>query len=208
MQVDELISKIKFWKKCPEYIQNKQVNEQFLNIINNRRSVRKYIERPVSDDLIEKIITAGTFAPSASNRQPWEFIIVTRTDLQEKIAEACAQEWMRSAPVFIIVCINMKIASASYGERGEKLFGIQSTAAAIENIFLAAESLGLNTCWIGSFSEHKISILAQCPDYIRPCAVLTLGYGAEKPEAPERFPIDQICHRNVFGEKWEKKLLG
>ncbi len=197
------LAKLKIKTKAKE----KQTCEEFLDVIEGRRSVRRYIERPVSDELIEKVIRAGTYAPSAGNRQPWEFIVVTRGDLQQQIAEACNQEWMRSAPVLIVVCINMRIASATYGERGEKLYGIQSTAAAIENILLAAESLGLSTCWVGSFSEQKISILTHCPEYLRPCAIITLGYGAEKPDAPERFPLEHVCHSEVFGEKWKRKLL-
>ncbi len=197
MFIDKLVSKLRSLRSpCPE-------SEQFLGIIEGRRSVRKYIERPVSDELIEKIIRAGTYAPSAGNRQPWEFIVVTRHDLQEKIAEICGQMWMRSAPVFIVVCINMRIASASYGDRGEKLYGIQSTAAAIQNMLLAAESLGLNSCWVGSFSEHEISIIVNSPEYLRPCAVITVGYGAERPKAPERFSLEHVCHKDVFGNKWK-----
>jgi nitroreductase len=107
---------------------------------------------------------------------------------------------MANAPVFIVACINMRLASAIYGERGEKLFGIQAVAAAIENMLLAADALGLGTAWVGSFSEAKISVLAGCPEYVRPAAVITVGWPAEKPPQPILQDIKEIVHLEKFGQ--------
>jgi len=93
----------------------------------------------------------------------------------------------------------MRLATAIYGARGEKLYGIQAVAAAIENMLLSAESMGLSTCWVGSFSESKVAIATRCPDYIRPSAIITLGYGAEKPEPPLLQKPEDYVHIEEFG---------
>ncbi len=170
-------------------------------IIKQRRSIRKYQSRDVRDSLLLDIIEAASYAPSEGNLQPWEFIIVKNPTIKKHLIEAChGQTWMLGAPVLIVVCINMRLAGSMYGERGEKLYGIQAVAAAIENMLLAAESLGLGTCWVGSFSEHKTAIAVHCPDYIRPCAVVTVGWPAEHPPQPVVQPLKEIVHIEKFGE--------
>ncbi len=190
------VEKAKEVEKKPSFF------EYVFSVIKNRRSVRKYDSKPVSDSMLEKILQAGMHAPSAGNMQPWEFIVVKDYVMRKHIMEASQdQGWMIEAPVYIVLCINMKIASANYGERGEKLYGIQATAAAAQNMLLCAESLSLSTCWVGSFSEARVSILLQLPDYVRPCAIITLGYGQEKPLTPLRQPFEEIVHFERFGNK-------
>ncbi len=174
-----------------------------LDVIKSRRSVRKYRSRQVPEDLLETVLDAARYAPSAGNRQPWEFVVVRDGNIKKMLVEACFnQDWMLQAPVFIVACINMKIASATYGERGVRLYCIQSVAAAIQNMLLAAESLGLSTCWVGAFSEDRVSMILECPPYVRPCAIITLGYGKERPEMPIRAPLKDIVHREKFGVPW------
>ena len=169
-------------------------------VIENRRAVRKYIAKDVPDAVVFKLLEAAAHAPSEGNQQPWEFIVVRDHVKKEHIVEACYnQNWMLQAPVFIVACTNMRLARAIYGERGERLYGIQAVAAAIENLLLTAESLGLSTCWVGSFSEAKVAVLTRCPDYIRPAAVITLGYGAESPEAPILQKPEDYIHIEEFG---------
>lgn len=178
------------------------------NIIKKRRSVRKYADRSVPDMLIEKILDAARYAPTVWNRQPWEFIVVKSPDTKKHLVEAAGnQKWMKEAPVFVAVCINMKIAGAGLNERGEKLYGIQTTAMAIQNILLSAEALGLGACWVAEFSEHTVSIALHCPNHIRPAAIITLGYPAEKPAAPSRHALEEVMHKETFGRtKLEEKV--
>ncbi|NOZ82059.1 MAG: nitroreductase family protein [Candidatus Micrarchaeota archaeon] len=178
------------------------VEKTVKEIILSRRSVRKYTKQEVSEKDILDLIDAARFAPSAGNRQPWEFIIVTDEKTRKALTEACFnQEWMMQAPVFIVACINMKIASATYGERGVRLYCIQSVAAAIQNMLLLAEAKGLGTCWVGAFSEQKVSLILECPEYIRPCAIITVGHPAEVPETPFRNSVKDITHFEKFGKR-------
>ncbi len=174
-----------------------------ISVIKGRRSTRKYLEHEVPDELIEKILDAASHAPSAGNFQPYEFIVVRNAETRKYIAESCKQPWMAEAPVHIVACTNMKIASM-YEERGMKLYGIQDTAMATGNILLAAESFGLRTCWVGAFGEAQISILLQCPEYVRPAAIITLGYSDEKVKEPPKHGIEKYAHLEKFGERWKR----
>jgi len=178
-------------------------SEIILSVIKGRRSTRKYLDYDVSDEIIEKILEAAGYAPSAGDFQPYEFIVVKNAETRKYIAESCNQPWMAEAPVHIVACTNMKIASI-YEERGMKLYGIQDTAMAVGNLMLVAESLGLRTCWVGAFGEAQVSILLHCPEYVRPAAIITLGYSDEKVRAPEKHGIEKYAHREKFGERWKK----
>lgn len=174
-----------------------------LSVMKSRRSTRKYLEYDVPDGLLERILDAAGYAPSAGNFQPYEFIVVKNAETRKYIAESCNQPWMADAPVHIVACTNMKIASL-YEERGMKLYGIQDTAMAAGNILLAAEALGLHSCWVGAFGEAQVSILLHCPEHIRTAAIITLGYSDEKVKEPPKHGIEKYAHRENFGERWKK----
>lgn len=177
-------------------------------IIKKRRSVRKYLKKDVSDALLEKILESTRFAPSAGNYQPWEFIIVRDADMKNNLAGAAYdQKWMTEVPVLIVACTNLRLAGAVFGERGAKLYGIQAVATAIENMLLTAESLGLATCWVGAFSEVTVARMLECPEYVRPCAIITLGYSAEEPKMPPKQSFREYVHIEKFGETLHMKFV-
>jgi len=184
-----------------EDITQPEIYEIISSIIKKRRSVRKYLKKEVPDALLEKVFEATRFAPSTGNYQPWEFIVVRNEDTKKDlVAASFDQKWMLEAPVLIVACVNMRLAAAVYGERGARLYGIQSVAAAIENMLLTAESLELATCWVGAFSEVIAARLLECPEYVRPCAIITLGYPAEEPKVPPKQSIQEYVHIEKFGE--------
>ena len=194
----------KFGKKkkeeITEEIKKEKIPESIISIIKNRRSVRKYNKKEVDMELILKILESASYAPSAGNYQPWEFIVVRNSEIKKYLVEAAYnQKWMLDAPVFIVACTNSRLAGAVYGERGLRLYGIQAVAAAIQNMLLTAEALGLSTCWVGAFSEIMVSRILECPDYVRPCAIITLGYSDEKPSVPLRQPLEEFIHIEKFG---------
>ncbi len=196
----------KIAEKIEEGIEPKETD--VIEYIKNRTSVRRYIDRDVPDALVLELIDAARHAPSAGNHQPWEFIIVKDATIRKYIVESCyGNEWMLSAPVFIIACENARLAGAVYGERGLKLYGIQDVAAACQNILIGAESLGLGACWVGDFAEASISILLHCPDYVRPAAIITIGYAEEKPEKPALHSLEEITHIEIFGETLKSKEI-
>ncbi|GIU69587.1 MAG: NADH dehydrogenase [Candidatus Woesearchaeota archaeon] len=128
-----------------------------LEAINQRRSIRKYLDKPVEFEKITTIIDSARKAPSAGNLQDWSFIIVTDKNLIKQVASyALEQYWIATAPALIVVCGLPEKHEMYYGLRGKRLYNIQDCAAAIENILLSATDLGLGTCWVGAFEEEKI----------------------------------------------------
>lgn len=174
-------------------------------IIRSRRSIRKFKRDPVPKEDIKKILTAAIWAPSAGNLQPWEFIIVTSDELKRKIAYAALnQMFIAEAPIVIVVCANIPRSSRIYGSRGATLYCIQDTAAAIQNILLAAWALGYGTCWVGAFDENKVKEILYIPENIRPVAIIPLGKPDESPISPSRRPLDQIVYLNEFGNRYNE----
>ena len=115
-----------------------------LDAINNRRSIRKYLDRPVEFEKITTILDATIKAPSAGNLQDWRFIIVTDKNLIKQIAGySIDQYWIQTAPVLIVVCAVPEKHELYYGLRGKRLYNIQDCAAAINTMQLAAVELDL-----------------------------------------------------------------
>jgi len=195
-------------KDVPGIQTREEVKDIVLEVIRDRRTIRDFQSRQISDDILIKIIDCARYAPSAGNQQPWEFIVIKNPDSKKKLQISCFnQESVMTAPVLVVVAINMKLATSKYKERGEKLYGVQSVAAAIQNMLLAAESLGIGGAWIGAFSEKAVSVLTECPEYIRPCAILAFGYPAEEPPMPPRQPLKEFLHFERFGETYLSKEL-
>ena len=170
-----------------------------LEAIKNRRSIRTFKNEDISSETVEKLIDAARWAPSAGNIQPWEFIIVKNSEVKRRLAEAALnQKFVEEAPIVIVVCADESRSFKGYGLRGKSLYCIQDTAAAIQNIHLAACSLGLATCWVGAFKEEDVRKILDVPDGVRPVALVPVGYPAEKPSPPPRRPLSQIIHYEKF----------
>jgi nitroreductase len=173
------------------------------NIIKERTSIRKYLDKKISFDKIGKILEAGTYAPSSGNIQNWLFIIVRDQQKKEEIALASLKQyWMTSAYAYIIICNNTEKIEKLYGNRG-KLYATQNCALAAQNMMLMAQSLGLATCFVGAFDPGTVSRILKLPFTIIPEIILTLGYSNEKPMKKSRNPIDRI----TFFEEYGKKMI-
>jgi len=170
-----------------------------LEAIRGRRSIRAFKSQEISEEIVEKLIDAAIWAPSAGNIQPWEFIIVRKPEIKRGLAEAALdQSFIEEAPVVIVVCANETRSSQGYGMRGKTLYCIQDTAAAIQNLHLAACSFGLGTCWIGAFKEEEAREILKIPYGIRPVAIIPVGYAAETPSPRSRRPKSEIVHYETF----------
>jgi len=167
--------------------------------IKERRSVRAFTPEMVSEEEIMKIIDAARWAPSAGNIQPWEFIIVRRPEIKRGLsAAALNQTFIEEAPVVIVVCANENRSSWGYGERGRTLYCLQDTAAATQNMLLAAYALGLGTCWVGAFREEGVRRVLNIPRGVRPVAIVPVGHPAEKPRPRPRRSLREIVHYETF----------
>jgi nitroreductase len=167
--------------------------------IKGRRSIREFKPEPVKDEDLQKILDAGRLAPSAGNCQPSELVVVKEPSIKRRLAAAALEQtFIAEAPVVIVVCANIPRTSRRYGRRGQELYCIQDTAAATQNILLAAYSLGYGTCWVGAFDEGAVADVIQVPSGVRPVAITPLGRPVENPILPKRRSLDEIVHINGF----------
>jgi nitroreductase len=176
-----------------------------LEAIKARRSIRKYLDKPVEFEKITTILDAASRAPSAGNLQDWRFIMVTERGLIKQVAAySIEQYWIQTAPLLIIVCAVPEKHEMYYGLRGKRLYNIQDCAAAMQNILLAATDLGLGSCWIGAFEEEKIRALFDIPIDVRPQAIISIGYSDETPKDRPLQPIENLVYFNRYDAKVEK----
>ena len=170
-----------------------------LEAIEKRRSVRAYTSDEVSEEDVERLIEAARWAPSAGNIQPWEFVIVRNAETKRRLSDAALhQTFIEEAPVVIVVCADVARSSWGYGSRGSNLYCLQDTAAATENMLLAAQALGLATCWVGAFHEDEVAKVVNTPRNVRPVAIVPVGRPAKKPNAPPKRSMREIVHYETF----------
>jgi len=145
--------------------------------IKKRRSIRRYKNREIPGEILAKILDAGKSAPSAGNVHPEIFFVINEQEIKDKIASAALNQYFISkAPVVVVVCADVEKSELHYGSRGRELYCIQDTAAAIENMLLLATALGIGSCWVGAYDEHKISEILNLPKNVRPLAIIPFGY--------------------------------
>ncbi len=172
---------------------------EVFDAIRNRRSIRSFKKAEVSDETIVRLIEAASCAPSAGNIQPWEFIVVR--DLQERrelAAAALNQSFIEEAPVAVVVCADQARSEEGYGSRGKDLYCIQDTAAAIQNLLLAAYAMELGACWVGAFEEEMVRKTMKTPKHVKPVAIVPLGYTSQTPKTRRRRSVPEIIHKDTF----------
>jgi len=164
---------------------------ELLNVIYNRRSIRKYKPDPVPDEIIEKILNAARLAPSAHNIQPWHFIVVKDKKLREELSRWRWSRFLKDSPVVIVGCGDYKLSP--------KLW-IVDVSIALQNLVIAATALGLGTCWVCDFEEDKVKELLDIPENYCVVALIAVGYPDEKPEMPKKKGLAEITSLNKFGK--------
>ena len=169
------------------------MNPTIENIV-SRRSIRSYKDTPVDRKTIEMLLKAGMAAPSASNRQPWELIVVTNRDTLGQLVQAHPYAKMLiQAPVCIIVCGNRE---RFYQDEEVQGYWVQDCSAATENILVAAASLGLGTCWCGMFPARvtvgSVSKVLELPGGVIPLNLIALGYPNEDPPVKDKWRPDRV----------------
>ena len=179
----------------------------FLELANQRQSVRKYSSKSVSVSDLNKCIEAARLAPSASNSQPWKFIIVDDPELRFKIAEATVTKgipinnFAKQSPIILVIVIERPaFITRMAGKIKNKDFEWTDLGIASEHFCLQAAELGLGTCMIGWFDENKIMELLNVPKSKRIGLVITLGYPQEN--YPLRKKVRKSHDKIISKNKW------
>ena len=168
-----------------------------LDIIRTRRSVRKYKNDPVPEEVLARVLEAVRLAPSAKNLQPWKFIVVRDRATKRKLAKAAFDQYfMSDADVVIAACGFPEKAFPRQG-RYMNSWPIDVTIA-FEHLILQAEEEGLGTCWIGPLDEAEVKAVLGVPEEVRVLALTPLGRPDESPRERGRKPLEEIVSYEKF----------
>jgi nitroreductase len=165
--------------------------------IKARRSVRKFEQRPIPEEVLSRILEAGRLAPSASNRQPWHFVVVKDLERKKRLSEGRYAHFLTETPVVVAGCGD--------AEKSPRWYAVDVTIA-LQQMVLAATELGVGTCWIGSFDEEPVRNCLKVPENFRVVAMLAIGYPADKldlaallTKSKSRAAIEEITSEEEFG---------
>lgn len=167
--------------------------------IKQRRSIRRFSKRPVPDALLLELVHAGAVAPSASNLQAWQFVVINEPELVRKV-NLFSPGLSGKPPVIIAICSDMNYASI-HGSTNSEVYGCMMDASmAAENIMLKALEFGLGTCAIKSYNVAAVSKLLNLPNRFRMELLISVGY-PEGDLKPRRLrPMEEILHWNTWEE--------
>ena len=170
-----------------------------MEAICKRWSVRHYLDKPVEEEKLTRVLEAARLAPSACNLQEWRFVVVRSEDTRRKLMVAAnRQKFVAEAPVVIVACAE----TDNYVMRCGQLSYPIDVAIAVDHITLKAVEEGLGTCWVGSFYEDEVRKILSIPPQIRVVQLLTLGYPAKEPPGKKsRKTLEEI----MMWERWGGK---
>ena len=189
-----------------------------INTILEHRSIRKYKEDSVSQELLEKILNAGTRASTTGNMQVYSMVISTNRDIKEKLWEAhFKQDMVKQAPIVITFCADFnrfnKWCKQRKAEPGYDNFLSFYTASidallVAQNVAIAAEDFGLGICYLGTttYMAEKIIDILNLPKFVVPVTTLVLGYPNESPELTDRLPVNGIVHYQTYSDYSKEKI--
>jgi len=170
-----------------------QVREDFFSVLLRRRSIRSFRREPVPPELLEEVLEAARWAPSAGNLQAWEIAVTQDPERKFRLARAALdQEFLVQASHVLVVSALPERSARRYGRRGRELYCLQDAALAAGYLLLAACALGLGACWVGAFDEEEVRRIMGLSRDHRPVALIPLGYPAESPLPPPRLPREEL----------------
>ena len=179
---------------------------EFSSVIKSRESIRDFTDKKVEDEKIKYVLECARLAPSWTNKQCWQFIVVNDKKIIKDLSKtSIINRWLKKAPVIIVACGDPKQS----GVRNDIDYFVVDVSIALEHLVLAATDQELGTCWIGGFNERKVKRILEIPENIRVVALAPLGYPAGKKgftgklaklvtQSKKRKSLDKIVHFN----KW------
>jgi len=185
---------------------------EVLEAIQSRRSIRRYQDTPVDDKVVETVLEAARWAPSWSNVQCWKFIVVRDSSTKSKLADALianpdigeknpADNAIRNAPVVIVACAELGKSGFYHGEaatdKGD--WYMFDVALAMQNLALAAHSLGLGTVHVGSLDAQKAAEILKVPEGFCVVEVTPLGYPDQQPKPRPRKELAEVVFYDTWG---------
>jgi F420 biosynthesis protein FbiB-like protein len=200
-----------------------------IDSLKDRRSIREYSPKKVPRKILNSVLEAARWAPSAHNAQPWRFVVIKDTSQKLRLANAMAEHWKKDlakngfsrkksedrikdsverfsrTPTLIVACLTMAEMNRypdKRRQRIERIMAVQSVAVAIQNILLAAHIEGLGACWFCAplFCPETVKKVLKIPSDLEPQALITMGYPVNRPSPQPRKPLDEIMRLDGWKE--------
>ena len=157
----------------------------FLELAEKRKSVRRFLDKPVDDEMVDAILSTVKLAPSAGNLQAYEVVVVKNPEQIKKVYTAYTSPTPhKNVQILLVFLADAERSSSQYSERGATLYAVQDATIACCYAMLAAADIGLGSVWVGAFDEGKLSGILGTDK--RPVSMLAMGYPAEDPARPPR----------------------
>jgi len=167
-----------------------------MKIFGERRSIRRYGDRPVEEEKLREVLEAARLAPSWANMQCWTYIVVRDPGVKEAVAATLEgnpiQKAITAAPVLIVACADPERSGNVNGQP----YYMLDIGISMQQLMLEAWNQGLGTCWVGWIKEDEIRSVLGVPENIRVVALTPLGYPAVLPDAPPRRPLEDIVRHD------------
>jgi nitroreductase len=188
----------------------------FQQLLENRQSVRRYAERPVSESDILSLVEAARQAPSAENAQPCRFVAVTDPAALEELARACfsglfaATRFAARAPLIVALCAERAtMVEAAKAVKDRAMYQLDCGIAG-EHLVLRAAELGLGTCWIGWFNRRAARRALRAPFHVQVVCLIAVGYPAEGTQLRRRVrrPVSAMMWKDRWGQEFPGALPG
>ncbi len=162
-----------------------------IDSILTRRSIRRYENKDIPEEMLHQILEAGRQAPSAANMQPVRFVILKDYEAKRKLSNRRFSRFIKDSPVVIAGCANV-------GHILTGKWAIVDATIAMQNMVVAAWALGIGSCWIGSFDEKKVKQLLNIPKSWKVVALITFGYPDEQPKQKRKKRLEKLFSFNSF----------
>jgi len=170
---------------------------EVLQAIRDRRSIRQFTDEPLGKEVLEKLLDAARWAPTASNQQRWRFVVVTSPSVKELIRQFAPGIFIAPA-AFIAICIEKAPDANPWAEATY----LADCSIAAQNILLAAHEMGIGSCLALSYAKVAVQEILNLPEHVEPLLIVALGRPAEDPKPPPRLELSQIAFMDEYGREW------
>jgi len=162
----------------------------FLELVKNRYSCRQYLPTAVEREKLDYVLECVRYAPSAVNRQPWRFRLMSTPEERQMMQECYNRDWFKTAPLYIVASI---LHDQEWVRADGKRHGDIDIAIAVEHLCLAATEQGLATCWVCNFDAQRCGELLKLPSHEEPTVIIPIGYADDKPTDKKRKELCEIA---------------
>jgi nitroreductase len=173
---------------------------QFDDVIEKRKSTRSFKNKSVPWRRILDAIDAACVGPFADGINHMKFLIIEESETIKKLADIADQEWIADSQTLIVVCSDDSNLEAMHGERG-RVYSRQQSGAAINTIMLKLVDCGIDSCWVGSYSDEQIKQTLGIPGHIQIEALIPTGYAAKIEKKKKKKDLEHA----IFWESWDTR---